>query len=135
MSSNGSRPGPRRGIHLPRRIALVIGTVAALLIAGVLVAPLVILSGGPKAKPCAEALLFLGGRYVQRDVPGAVADIAIGVGVVSGCGGPPTNVNIRSLTGVGPGTAVAGEGSEIFVRRTICPGARAARLLACLRAN
>jgi len=109
--------------------------VAALLIAGMLVAPVVILSGRSAAKPCAPDLVFQGRRYAARPVPHVVQAVAIGTGVESGCGSPAQNVNIRSLTRVTASIAVAAEGesASIYVRRGLCPRASGSGLLACVR--
>jgi len=136
MSVNGSGPGRRAGPRISRRMRLLIGAASALVIAGVLVAPVVLLTGG-SASTCARALLFRGGTYVARPVPANafVQAIAIGVGVASGCGASPANVNIRSLAGVAAARAVAlpADSSSIYVRRGICSGAPETGLAACLR--
>ena len=136
MATNGSRPPlPTRGLHVRRPVALAIGAVAALLVAGMLVAPVVILTGGPKAKPCAAVLLYRGRSYVARPVPRVVQAVATGVGVENGCGAADQNVNVRSLAGIAPSVAIAvsGESGSIYVRRGLCPHASAAGLLACVR--
>ncbi len=136
MATNGSRPPlPTRGLHVRRPVALAIGAVAALLVAGMLVAPVVILSGGSKPKPCAAELTYRGRRYVARPVPRVIQAVAVGVGVENGCGAADQSVNVRSLTGVAQSVAVAvsGESASIYVRRGLCPDAAASRLLACVR--
>jgi hypothetical protein len=136
MSVNGSGPRRRAGPHISRRMRLLIGTASAFVIAGVLVAPIVLLTGG-SASTCARALFFRGGTYVARPVPSnaVVQAIAIGVGVASGCGASPANVNVRSLAGIAPvrAVALAADNSSIYVRRGICSGALEAGLAACLR--
>jgi hypothetical protein len=118
-----------------RRTALLIGSVVALLIAGVLVAPIVILGGGSSGTPCAQTLVYEGVEFDARPVPNAVQGIAIGVGVASGCGTPASNVDVRSLPAIPVANAVAvgGDSSSVYVRRGVCVQASAARLLACLR--
>ena len=136
VSSNGSRPSPpRRGLHVRRRVALLVGAIAALLIAGVLVAPLVIIGSAPKATACAQTLAYQGVGYDARRVTGAVQRLAVGTGTVSGCNQPASEVNVRSLAGLATGRAVAVEGdaTSIYVRHGLCPDASAGRLLACLR--
>lgn len=115
-----------------RRIRLLLGLAAAVVIAGALVAP-VVLSGGSGGKPCAATLLFRGSAYTARDASGFVQAIAIGVGVTRGCGAAPQNVNVRSLAGISPARAIgiSGDQSSVYVRRGVCTGA--ADLLACLR--
>jgi len=117
-------------------VRLLIGGSTALVVAAVLVAPIVLLTGR-QAKPCAQALRYQTREYLARSVvpAGLVQGVAIGVGVTSRCGGsPPANVNIRSLRGVKPTVAVgiAGDQSSIYIRRGVCPRASARELLGCL---
>jgi len=132
---NGSGPPRPRGLHVRRPVALAIGAVAALLIAGTLVAPVVILSGGSKGAPCAAELAYLGHRYTARPVPHVVQAVAVGVGVENGCGATAENVDVRSLTGVAQSVAVvvSGESTSIYVRNGLCPHASGSALLACVR--
>jgi hypothetical protein len=121
---------------VPRRVALAVGGLAALLIAGVLVAPIVILGDGSRGKACAQTLVYEGVEFDAHRVPREpVQRIATGVGVVSGCGQPESNVNVRSLTGISTANAVgvAGDATSVYVRRGVCAGAAEPRLLACLR--
>jgi len=117
-------------------VRLLIGGSTALVVAAVLVAPIVLLTGR-QAKPCAQALRYQTREYLARSVvpAGLVQGVAIGVGVTSRCGGsPPANVNIRSLRGVKPTVAVgiAGDQSSIYIRRGVCQRASARGLLGCL---
>jgi hypothetical protein len=118
-----------------RRLRLALGGGAALVIAGVLVAP-VVLSGEP-AGSCSMSLYYLGHPYAARSAGGAdaVQAIAIGVGVTRGCGSKPENVGVRSLAGaaVAKAVAVAGDASSIYVRRGVCAHAPPRALLACLK--
>jgi hypothetical protein len=118
-----------------RRLRLAIGGAAALVIAGVLVAP-VVLSGGP-AGSCSTSLSYLGEPYTVRSTSGAdaVQAVAIGVGITRGCGSKPENVGVRSLAGVSTAVAVAvaGDASSIYVRRGVCVHSPARALLACLK--
>jgi hypothetical protein len=125
----GGNDGP-----VNRRLRLAIGGVVALVIAGVLVAP-VVLSGGSGGS-CSTTLYYLGHAYTVRSAGGdAVQAIAIGVGITRGCGSTPGNQGVRSLAGVSPAAAiaVAGDASEIYVRRGVCVHASARSLLACLK--
>jgi hypothetical protein len=117
-----------------RRIRLVLGLAAAVVIAVVLVAP-VVLSGGSGGKPCAASLLFRGRTYEARDASGFVQAIAIGVGVTRGCGAAPANVNVRSLAGVAPSRAIgiSGDQSSVYVGRGVCARASTDLLLRCLK--
>ncbi len=120
---------------MSRRLRLALGGGAALVIAGVLVAP-VVLSGEP-AGSCSTSLYYLGHPYAVRSAggPDAVQAIAIGVGITRGCGSKPVNVGVRSLAGVPPGdaVAVAGDASSIYVRRGVCVHVTPRALLACLK--
>ena len=118
-----------------RRLRLLVGALAAVVIAGALVAPVVI-SGGAPGGSCSTTLVYRGHLYGARSVAGAsaVQDLSIGVGATRGCGQKPENVNVRSLSGVEPAAAVGLEGvpSVVYVRRGICPSAEAGTLWACL---
>ena len=113
---------------------MLLGALAALVIAGGLVTPVVLRSGGTKT--CTRTLLYKGRRYVARQIPAnqVVEAIAIGVGVVRGCGETPANVDLRSLTGVRPleAVGVTGDESSIYVRAGVCR-ATSAQLVACLQ--
>lgn len=109
-----------------------------MLIGAVLVAPVVLLSGGAsRGKLCAHTLLYQGRRYIARPVaPDEVVEaVAIGVGVESGCGASPANVDLRSLVDVKPAAAVGlpADQSSIYVRRGLCPVSSARDLIACLK--
>jgi hypothetical protein len=137
-TSNGS--GPLRaapGSRISRRLRFLIGGIVALVIAAALVAPVVLMTGRGTSgsKPCAETLFYGRHEYVARPVtPGVVEGVAIGVGVTSGCGAAPSNINIRSLVGVKPTAAVGlpGDASAIYVRRGVCSQAVAGALLGCV---
>jgi len=119
-------------VNRPMRLAL--GGVAALVLAGVLVAPVVI-GGAGSGRPCVVTLSYAGAPYVARATKGAlpVQALAIGVGVTRGCGAKPQNVDVRSLAGIRPSRAVALSGaSDVWVRRGICPRVEASALLSCL---
>lgn len=117
-----------------RRLRVLLGLTAAVVVAAILVAP-VVLSGGSGGKPCAALLTFREQTYVAREASGFVQAIAIGVGVTHGCGLTPANVNVRSLAGVSPSRAIgiSGDESSAYVRRGVCASASAVALLACLR--
>jgi len=141
VSSNNStngRPVPRRPLWagLPRRARLLLGLLAALAIGAALVAP-VVFRNASGSSSCAKTLAYKGVEYTARAVPATafVQSIAIGVGIASGCGSTPANVNVRSVTGIRPAVAVAvaTDQTSIYVRRTTCADAAAARLVPCLR--
>jgi hypothetical protein len=114
---------------------LTIGAVTAVVIAAVLVAPVVLLGTGPKHASCSTTILYQGQRYVARSTGRVVEAIAVGVGVASGCGTKPANVDLRSVQGVSSARAVAlaSEPSTVYVRRGVCTGKERDALLACLR--
>ena len=117
-----------------RRLRLALGAVAAVVIAGALVSPVVLSDGSSKG--CSTTLHYLGQAYTVRAVPDNtfVQAIAVGVGVTRGCGTKPENVGVRSLVGVGPARAVAAAGSSaVYVRRGVCVHATEQALRACLR--
>ncbi len=118
-----------------RRVRIVLGSLAALVLLVVLVTPVAFRGGGGGS--CARSLLYAGRTYTARDAGDAavVQSIAIGVGVVSGCGAAPANVDVRSIAGVRPAYAVAlpTETTTLYVSRGRCPDRTAAALLGCLR--
>jgi hypothetical protein len=137
-TSNGSRPLQRPpGSGISRRVRFLIAGIAAVVIAAALVAPVVLMTGRGTSgsKPCAETLLYERHEFVARPVtPAVVEGVAIGVGVTSGCGAAPSNINVRSLVGVKPTAAVGlpGDASAIYVRRGVCSQAAAHELLGCV---
>jgi hypothetical protein len=136
--TNGSGPLQRApGSRLSRRSRLLIGAAAAIVIGAVLVAPIVILTGGQGPGTCTLALTYKDGTYVARAIvpAGIVQGVAIGVGVTSGCGTTPANIGVRSLLGVKPAAAVgiATDSSSLYVRRGLCAAAVPSKLLACLK--
>ena len=137
-ATNGSGPLRRApGSRLSRRSRLLIGAAVALVIGAVLVAPIVILTGGSGPGTCTLALAYKGRSYVARAIvpSGIVQGVAIGVGVTSGCGTSPANIGVRSLLGVKPASAIgiATDQSSIYVQRGLCAAAVPRALLACLR--
>jgi len=137
MSTNGSGPA-HIGRRLPgsRRTRLAVGAATAALIAAVLVAPVVLLGTGAKHAPCSTTILYRGRHYVARPTGRVVEAIAVGVGVASGCGTKPANVDLRSVQGVSADRAVAlaSDPATVYVRRGVCPGEEREALLVCLRA-
>ena len=113
---------------------MLVGLVAAGVIGGALVPPVIIRNGSSAG--CSTSLYYLGHPYTAREVAGAppVQAIAIGVGVTRGCGTKPENLDVRSLEGVKPARAIAvsGASTSIYVRRGICLRAPAQTLLACV---
>jgi hypothetical protein len=108
--------------------------IAAIVLLGVLVAPVVLRGHGSS---CSLTLRYAGRTYAARDVRNAhvVQSIAVGVGVLSGCGSSPQNANIRSILGLPPAFAVGlpTEASTLFVERGRCSDLTGPLLVRCLR--
>jgi hypothetical protein len=136
MSTNGSQPRPV-GRRMPgsRRARLAAGAVTAAVIAAVLAAPVVLLGTGQKHAACSTTVLYQGQRYVARTSGRVVEAIAVGVGVASGCGTKPANVDLRTVQGVSAARAVAlaSDSSTVYVRRGVCPGKERDALVRCLK--
>jgi hypothetical protein len=137
MSVNGSHPRPAaRRLPGSRRVRLVFGGLTAVVLAGVLIAPVVLLGSGPsKRGSCRTTIRYQGQPYVARDTGRVVEAIAVGVGVASGCGTKPANVDLRTVAGVKAAHAVAlaSDPTTVYVRRGVCPSLAGAALLRCLR--
>lgn len=129
-------PRSRLGASIPRRGRLLIGGIAALVIVGVLVAPVVILTTGSPNNKCSLNLRYNGVRYSARHVSSKqlVQGVAVGIGETSGCGTKPANIGVRTLLGVRPTVAVglSADQSSIYVRRGLCAHAVPTALLTCL---
>ena len=108
--------------------------IAAIFILGALVAPVVLRGHGSS---CSLTLVYAGRTYGARDVGNAliVQSIAVGTGVLSGCGSKPQNADVRSIFGIPPAFAVAlpTEASTLFVERGRCPEVTGVGLVSCLR--
>jgi hypothetical protein len=119
-------------------VRLVLGLLAALVIATVLVAP-VVFRNAPGSSTCARTLTFQSVEYTARAVPANafVQSLAIGVGIASGCGSTPVNVDVRSVAGIRSTVAIAvpTDQTSIYVRRGTCAAVAAARLVPCLRTH
>jgi len=118
-----------------RRVRILLGSAAAVVLLLVLVTPVAFRGGAGSS--CGRTLLYAGRVYTARSAGGThvVQSIAVGVGVVSGCGAAPATVDIRSIAGVRPAFAVAlpTETSTLYVARGRCTEPAGARLLRCLR--
>ena len=117
--------------RLPRAARIAIGLAGALALLIVLVAPVAFRSSG--GKPCAKTIAYKDRAYTARAASSFVQSIAIGVGIATGCGAAPANVNVRSVTGIAPARAIAlaTDDTSIYVRRGLC--ASASDVIACLR--
>jgi hypothetical protein len=137
VSVNGSHPRPAsRRLPGSRRVRLLVGGATAVVLAAVLIAPVVLLgSGARKSTACRTTIRYQGRLYDARDSGRVVEAIAVGIGVASGCGTKPENVDLRTVAGVQAGRAVAlaSDPSTVYVRRGVCGSLRRAALLRCLR--
>ena len=121
--------------RVPRRVRVLVGLLGALVLLVVLVVPVVLTNGGGGGgSSCKRMLRYAGRDFVPRDAS-AVQSLAIGAGVVSGCGATPEDIDVRSLGGISPAVAVAlpTESGSVYVARGRCPGRTGDALLACLR--
>lgn len=118
-----------------RGVKVVLGLVAAAVLAAVLVAPVALRDQGGNG--CSKTLAFRGATYTARRLDGFVQSIAIGVGVASGCGTRPANVDIRSVLGIAPARAIAlpADDTSVYVRRGLCGAVAESRLMRCLSAR
>jgi hypothetical protein len=120
--------------RVPRRVRVLVGLLGALVLLVVLVVPVVLTNGGGGGSSCKRTLRYAGRDFVPRDAS-AVQSLAIGAGVVSGCGAAPEDVDVRSLGGISPAVAVAlpTESGSVYVARGRCPGRTGTALVRCLR--
>ena len=118
--------------RIPRRARILLGLAGALVLLVVLTLPVVFRGGGGGS--CRRTLTYAGRDFVPRDAS-AVQALAIGTGVVSGCGAAPENVEIRSIGGISPALAVelATQSGTIYVAKGRCPDRSGAPLLRCLQ--
>ena len=121
--------------RLPRGVRVLVLLAGAFVLGVVLVAPVVLRGGGGAS--CRRELRYAGRTYTSRDLGGArlVQAIATGVGVASGCGASPENVDVRTLSGIPRGLAVAlpTESDTVYVARGRCAAETGRPLVACLR--
>jgi hypothetical protein len=139
MSTNGRPPSnaPRRVVSRPVR--LIVGAVLGILLVAALVSPVLIGGGTPSPRTCARTLRYESQLYVARPMPTPrlVESLAIGIGVLSGCGTPPSNINVRSLSGVLRSAAIGipSDSTSVYVRRGVCANAVDHALSSCLRSR
>jgi hypothetical protein len=140
MSTNGRRrPGTPPRLPVSRPVRVLIGVVVAAVIAIALVTPIVLVGGSSQSAACAKTLRFDNVTYTARaaPTPRPVESLAIGSGVLSGCDTPPSNIDVRSLSGVQATVAVGipTDATSVYVRRSLCSGLAAQALSACLRSH
>jgi hypothetical protein len=122
-----------------RRLRLVVGAIVAVVLILTLVSPVILGGGTSPPASCAETLRFRDHLYVARTMPTPtlVQSLAIGIGVLAGCGAPPSNINARSFGGVDPNVAVGipSDASSVYIRNGVCTTAAGHALWICLRSR
>jgi hypothetical protein len=139
MSANHRPPSRAPQFIASRRLRLVVGGVIGIVLLALLVSP-VIIGGGSSAPPtCARTLRYASQTYVARSMPSPrlVQSQAIGIGVLSGCGAPPANINVRSFSGVNRSAAIGipSDADSAYIREGVCPNLVDHALSACLRSR
>jgi hypothetical protein len=139
VSANHRPPSNAPRLIVPRRLRLIVGAVLGVVLIGALVSPVIIGGGTPSPRTCARTLFFDSHTYVARPMPTPrlVESLAIGVGVLSGCGTPASNIDVRAIAGVSRGAAIGipSDTSSVYVRRGVCANAVDHALWSCLRAR
>jgi hypothetical protein len=109
-----------------------------MLIVGV-ATPIVLGGGTPAPRNCAKTLRYDTQLYVARPMPAPplVQSLAIGIGVLSGCGTPASNINLRSLAGVAPSVAIGipSDADSVYIRQNMCRDITGHALWTCLRSQ
>jgi hypothetical protein len=139
MSSNGRPPSNAPRYVVSRPLRLVVGAILGVVLIAALVSPVLIGGGTPSPRTCARSLRYESQPYVARAMPTPrlVESLAIGIGVLSGCGTPPSNVDVRLLSGVRRGVAIGipSDTTSVYVRRGVCANAVKHALWSCLRSR
>jgi hypothetical protein len=122
---------------LSRPMRLAGGAVVALVIIIGVVSPVILGGGTPAPQNCARTLRYAGHLYVARPMPAPplAQSLAIGIGVLAGCGTPAANINVRSLAGVLPSVAIGipSDAESVYIRQNVCPAITGHALWTCLR--
>jgi hypothetical protein len=128
---------PRFIVSRPMRLAG--GAIVALILIIAVVTPIILGGGASPPQNCAKTLRYKGHMYVARPMPAPplVQSLAIGIGVLAGCGTPASNINIRSLAGVRPSAAIGipSDASSVYIRPDICPSSAGHALWTCLHSK
>jgi hypothetical protein len=139
VSSNGRPPHLAPRLPGSRRVRLVVGAIVAVVLVLVLVSPVIIGGGTTPSASCAKTLRYEQHEYTAREMPTPrlVESLAIGVGVLAGCGGPPSNIDVRSFGGVNRRFAIGipSDASSVYVRNGVCPARTGRALSTCLRSR
>jgi hypothetical protein len=115
------------------------GAVVAFILIVAVATPIILGGGAPSPRNCAKTLRYERHVYVARPMPAPplVQSLAIGIGVLAGCGSPAANINVRSLTGVAPSVAIGipSDAESVYVRQNVCPSITGRALGTCLRSH
>jgi hypothetical protein len=138
-SPNGRRPHLAPRLPRSRAVRLAIGATVAIVLGLALVSPVLIGGGTTPSASCAKTLRYEQHGYTARAMPTPplVESLAIGIGVLAGCGAPPSNIDVRSFSSVDRRVAVGipSDASSAYVRDGICPAATGHALWTCLRSR
>jgi hypothetical protein len=136
VSSNGRRPHLAPLLPRSRAVRLAIGATVAVVLGLALVSPVLIGGGATPSPSCAKTLRYEQHAYTAREMPTPrlVESLAIGIGVLSGCGAPPSNIDVRSFGGVDRQVAIGipSDASSAYVRNGVCPSSTGHALWTCL---
>jgi hypothetical protein len=139
VSSNGRPPHLTPRLPRSRRVRLAVGAIVGIVLILVLVSPVIIGGGTTPSASCAKTLRYEQHEYTAREMPTPrlVESLAIGIGVLSGCGTPPSNIDVRSFSGVDRQFAIGipSDASSAYVRNGICPARSGHALWTCLRSR
>jgi hypothetical protein len=139
VSSNGRRPQLTPRLPRSRAVRLAIGAAVAIVLGLALVSPVLIGGGTTPSPSCAKTLRYEQRAYTAREMPTPrlVESLAIGIGVLAGCGAPPTNIDVRSFAGVDRQVAVGipSDASSVYVRDGLCASSTGHALWTCLRSR
>jgi hypothetical protein len=137
VSSNGRRPHLVPPLPRSRALRLAVGVAGAVVLVLALVSPILIGGGASPSPSCAKTLRYERHGYTARAMPTPrlVESLAIGVGVLAGCGAPPSNIDARSFSGVDPRVAIGipSDASSVYIRDGICTASTGHALWVCLR--
>jgi hypothetical protein len=137
LSNGAAANAPRRVVSRPVR--LIVGAVLGVVLIAALVSPVIIGGGTPSPGDCARTLRYERHMYVAHSMPAPplVESLAIGIGVLSGCGTPASNIDVRSFSGVRPGVAIGipSDASSAYIRRGVCANLAEHALWSCLRSR
>lgn len=118
---------------------LAVGAVAAIVLGLALVSPVLIGGGTTPSASCAKTLRYEQRGYTARQMPTPrlVESLAIGIGVLAGCGTPPSNIDVRSFSGIDRQVAVGipSDASSAYVRNGVCSTVTGHALWTCLRSR